>query len=344
MCQLAAYIGDRDISKTLLDCLRYQEAYFGSHATGMGTVENEKLRIIKEPGSVDQVIAKSDILGLTGTYGMAHSRFGISGMKDARFNKGKNAHPFPNVDGNIGLMHNGIISNYENYWKELAKSYEFTSYNEDINYITDSEVAVHMVDQKVKQGQTLKNAVRETANSLTGMVLLGVMSVDEPDTIYITNWIQACAFAKGDEETMFSSSPIGFKHVKEEMDVFVAPRNSFIKMTRNSIEISKLDNNRNAGTKKPSKNAFKDILYGLLSDKGPMHSIEIIIAMTEMDAGKVYGMDKSEWKKFVKLGWGDQNEVIDVLELLTDEGSLVKTLESRMEGGNYVPRYVWSLP
>ena len=344
MCQLAAYIGDRSIGKTLLDCLRYQEAYFGSHATGLGTIDDGSVRITKEPGNVDHVIANSDIMKLTGTTGMAHSRFGLSGVTDPRYNRGKNAHPFINVDGNIALMHNGIISNYEEYWKELSKSYEFESYNEDINYITDSEVAVHMVDQKVKQGMSMADSVRETANSLTGMVLLGAMSIDEPETIYITNWIQACTFAKGDNETMFSSSPYGFEDVKEEMDVFSAPRNSFIKMTRDRIEISKLDGNRDAGTKKPRKSAFKDMLYGLLSEKGPMHCIDIIIAMTEMDARKVYGMDETEWKEFVKVGWGDQNEVIDVLEQLTEEGSLVKTLERRMEGGNVVPRYVWSHP
>ncbi len=344
MCQLAAYIGDRDIASTLLDSLRYQEAYFGSHATGLGTIDDGVLRIVKEPGNVDHVIANSDILSLTGTTGMAHSRFGLGGVKDPRFNRAKNAHPFLNAEENIALMHNGIISNYEGYWKELAEVYEFKSYNEDINYITDSEVAVHMVDRKVKQGESLADAVRETANRLEGMVLLGAISLDEPETIYMTNWIQACTYAKGDDETMFSSSPYGFEHVKEEMDVFVAPRNSFIKMTRDTIEISKLDKNRNAGTKKPRKNAFKDILYGLLEEKGAMHCVEIIIAMTEMDAGKVYGMNPEEWKEFVKLGWGDQNEVIDLLESLTEEDSIVKTLEYRLEGGNKVPRYVWSLP
>ena len=343
MCQLAAYIGDRNISKTLLDSLRYQEAYFGSHATGLGTIDNGILRIIKEPGNVDHVIANTDILSLTGTTGLAHSRFGLGGVKDPRFNRAKNAHPFLSTDENIALMHNGIISNYEGFWKQLTEVYEFKSYNEDINYITDSEVAVHMVDQKVKEGQSLADAVRDTANQLEGMVLLGAMSLEEPETIYMTNWIQACTFAKGDDETMFSSSPYGFEHVKEEMDVFPAPRNSFIKMTRDKIEISKLDKNRNAGTQKPKKNAFKEILYGLL-EKEPMHSIDIIIAMTEMDVGKVYGMDPEEWKEFVKLGWGDQNEVIDLLESLTEEGSVVKTLEYCPEGGHKVPRYVWSLP
>ncbi len=344
MCQLAAYIGDRNTSKLLLDSLRYQEAYFGSHATGMGTIDNRSLRWVKEPGNVEHVIANSDILNLTGTMGMAHSRFGLGGVKDPRYNRAKNAHPFINVDKNIALMHNGIINNYEPLWKELAETYEFTSYNEDINYITDSEVAVHMVDRMVKQGKSLADALRETANKLTGMVLLGAMSIDEPETIYMTNWIQACTFAKGDNETMFSSSPYGFEDVKDEMDVFYAPRNSFIKMTRNRIEISKLDKNRNAGSKKPRKEEFKAVVSALLKEKGPMTCVELILAMTKMNAGDAFGMDEEEWQEFVKMGWGDQNEVIDPLEQLVEEGSIVRTLERRMEGGNVVPRFIWSLP
>ena len=101
MCQLAAYIGDRDVVKTLLDCLRYQEAYFGSHATGLATIDNGNLSWIKAPGNVDHVIENTDILGLTGSMGMAHSRFGLGGVSDPRYNRGKNAHPFINVDNNI---------------------------------------------------------------------------------------------------------------------------------------------------------------------------------------------------------------------------------------------------
>ena len=62
MCQLAAYIGDRDISKTLLNSLKYQEAYFGAQATGMGTMDNGVLNWVKETGAVDHVINNSDIM------------------------------------------------------------------------------------------------------------------------------------------------------------------------------------------------------------------------------------------------------------------------------------------
>ncbi len=341
MCQLAAYIGDRDITKTLLNCLKYQEAYFGANATGMGTIDNGTLKWVKEPGSVDHVIKNSEIMGLTGTTGLAHSRLSLT--DDPRYNRAKNAHPFINADDNIALIHNGIINNYKEHWAELAKEYEFRGYNSDIDYITDSEVAVHMVDKKVKEGQSFEDAMRETANNLTGMVLLAAMSPNEPETVYITNWIQACTLAKGDGETMFSSSHLGFAEVQDDMDFFHAPRNSFIKMTRDRIEITKLDPSRKASNPHLYMCIFREEITELLK-KGAMTSVEIIIELSESGGERVFGMDEADWKELVKVGWGDQNQIIDPLEQLVEEGSVVRRMEQRMEGGNHVPRFVWSLP
>ena len=343
MCQLAAYIGDRDISKTLMDCLRHQEAYFDAQATGLGTIDNGVLNWVKAPGGVDHVIRNSEIMGLTDTTGLAHSRLSMTSMKDARYNRAKNAHPFINVDDNIALLHNGIIDNYEGLWVELAKEYEFRGYNPNINYITDSEVAVHMVDKKVKEGRSFADALRATANSLTGMVLLAAMSTSEPETVYITNWIQACTLVKGDDETMFSSSHLGFEDVKDEMDIFHAPRNSFIKMTRDRIEITKLDPSRNAPDPHLNMSKFKEVITELLK-KRDMTSVEIIIELNNSGGDRIFGMEKEPWLELVKMGWGDQNQVIDPMEQLTEEGSVVRKLEQRMEGGIHVPRYVWSLP
>ena len=342
MCQLAAYIGDRDISKTLLNSLKYQEAYFGAQATGIGTMDNGVLNWVKEAGAVDHVINNSDIMKLTGTTGLAHSRLSLTSMDDPRYNRARNAHPFINADDDIALMHNGVINNYEGLWKELAKEYTFKGYNSDIDYITDSEVAVHMVDGKVKEGKSLAEAMRETANSLTGMVLLAAMSTDEPETVYITNWIQACTLAKGDDETMFSSSHLGFADVKDDMDFFHAPRNSFIKMTRDSIEITKLNTSRNAPDPHMNMGVFREEITELLKKKA-LTSVEVILALSKSGGERVFDMDESDWKELVKVGWGDQNQIIDPLEQLAEEGSVVRRLEQRMEGGNYVPRFVWSL-
>jgi glucosamine--fructose-6-phosphate aminotransferase (isomerizing) len=344
MCQLAAYIGDRPIAPLLMDALRLQEGYFGGQATGLGVLDKGLLSWVKQPGSVDHVIANSNIMGLTGTTGIAHSRLSETSVTDERYNRAKNAHPFTNTDNSIALMHNGIITNYEQYWAELAKHYTFKGYNEDINYITDSEVVAHMVDQMVSEGKQLEDAVRETANKLNGMVLLGVISVDEPETVYITNWIQACTLAVGKDEAMFCSSPLGFGHVADDFDIFTAPRNSFIKMTRDGFEISRLDKNRDAPATPVDWMGFRDEVIRMLGECGKQTCLSLLLKLNEAGGERLFGVSLGEWKELQRIGWGDQNQITDNLNLMYKEGLVNRTVEQHQEGGITVPRIVWSLP
>ncbi|TFH15007.1 hypothetical protein E4H04_09220 [Candidatus Bathyarchaeota archaeon] len=344
MCQLAAYIGDRPIAPLLMDALRLQEGYFGGQATGLGVLDKGLLSWVKQPGSVDHVIANSNIMGLTGTTGIAHSRLSETSVTDERYNRAKNAHPFTNTDNTMALMHNGIITNYEQHWAELAKTYTFKGYNEDINYITDSEVAVHMVDQMVSEGKRLEDAVRETANKLNGMVLLGVISADEPETVYITNWIQACTLAVGTDEAMFCSSPLGFGHVADDFDLFTAPRNSFIKMTRDGFEVSRLDKGRDAPATPVDRYGFMDEVIRLLGECGKQTCLELLLKLNEAGGERLFGVNLGEWKELQRIGWGDQNQTMDNLNLMMEEGLISRAIEQRQEGGIVVPRVVWSLP
>lgn len=343
MCQLAAYIGDRPIAPLLMESLRLQEGYYGGQATGLGVLDNGVLSWVKAPGPVDHVIENSEIMGLTGTTGIAHSRLKETNVSE-EYNRAKNAHPFTNTDNTMALMHNGVITNYEQHWAELAKEYTFKGYNEDINYITDSEVAVHMVDKLVCEGTCLEDAVRETANRLTGMVLLGVISIDEPETVYITNWIQACTLAVGENETMFSSSPLGFQHVAEDFNIFTAPRNSFIKMTREGFEITRLDKNRKAPATPIDWYGFRDEVIRILGECGKQNCLELHLKLEEAGGEKAFNISMGRWKELQRMGWGDQNQLIENLNLMVEEGLINRTIEQHPEGGVIVPRVVWSLP
>jgi glucosamine--fructose-6-phosphate aminotransferase (isomerizing) len=271
-----------------MDSLRFQEGYFGGQATGLGVLDKGVLRWDKQPGPVDHVIANSDIMGLSGTTGIAHNRLSLMSVTDERYNRARNAHPFTNTDNTIALMHNGIITNYEQHWVELAKTYTFKGYNEDIN------------------ARARPHAVRETANRLNGMVLLGVISVDEPETVYITNWIQACTLGVGDNETMFSSSPLGFQHVADDFDVFTAPRNSFIKMTRDGFEISRLDKARDAPDTLVDRMGFRDEVIRVLGGCGKQTCLELLLNLNKAGGEKLFGVSLGEWKELQRIGWGDQ--------------------------------------
>jgi hypothetical protein len=327
-----------------MDALRPQEGYFGGQATGMTVMDNGQLSWVKQPGSVDHVVANSNIMELSGSTGFAHSRLSLTSVTDERYNRAKNAHPFTNTDNTIALLHNGIITNYEQHWTELAKQYTFKGYNEDINYITDSEVAVHMIDKLRKQGLCMEDAVRETANQLEGMVLLVVMSVDEPETIYITNWIQACTLAVGDNETMFSSSPLGFKHVEDQFNIFTAPRNSLIKMTRTGFKITRLDTCRDAPATHIDRVGFRDAVINVLGEKGKQTCLDLLLNLNMSGGEKMFGISLDEWKELQRIGWGDQNQIMDYLNLMVEEGLINRTIEQHPEGGIVVPRVVWSLP
>jgi len=327
-----------------MDALRQQEGYFGGQATGLAVMEKNQLNWIKQPGPVDHVVANSNIMGLSGTTGFAHSRLSATSVTDERYNRAKNAHPFTSTDNRIALLHNGIITNYEQHWAELAKQYSFKSYNEGINYITDSEVAVHMIDALRKHGLCMEDAVRETANRLEGMVLLVVMSVDEPETIYITNWIQACTLAVGDNETMFSSSPLGFEHVEDEFNIFTAPRNSLIKMTRDGFNITRLDPCRDAPATQIDRMGFRDAVINVLGEKGKQTCLELLLDLNESGGENMFGISLEEWKELQRIGWGDQNQIMRCLNLMVEEGLINRDIEQRPEGGVVVPRVVWSLP
>lgn len=343
MCQLAAYIGDRSAAPILLESLRRQEGYFGGHATGLSTIHNGRLFSVKGSGPVSKVTEDTKILKTEGSIGIAHSRLGLLGVHDARFNRPRNAHPFVNSENTVALIHNGVINNYEEHWKNLEEKYTFNSYNEDIHYITDSEVAVHLLDQKIQEGLDFQEAFKETANSLTGMVLLAAISVEEKDSVYIANWMQACTIAKGYGETFFSSSPLGFKQLGDELDVFYAPYNSIIRLTRNEIRLSKLDPNRMAPNLHIDMALFRHIIIDLLEERKGMTSLEIILALQKIKEKNIFNLKSDRWEELIKNGWGDQNHVIDPMLRLVKEGLLTQKVENIEEGGHQVPRIVWYL-
>ena len=207
MCQLAAYIGDRPIASLLLRAIEHQEAYVAGYATGLGVIDDGVLKVEKDVGHVRKVI-------VDGT-------------------------------GTLALMHNGTIYNYKELWEDLRDRHEFTSYSEDVDDITDSEVAVHILREALDAGESMEEALRFLATAVKGEFLFGVISAEHPETVWIANWAQPCVVALNDDEAMFVSSPIGFYDLREEFDrVFTPPWNSIIKLTRGRVEISTLDPSR----------------------------------------------------------------------------------------------------
>jgi glucosamine 6-phosphate synthetase-like amidotransferase/phosphosugar isomerase protein len=341
MCQLAAYVGDRPIALLLLGALEHQEPYLGSSATGMAALEEDRIALVKSPGHVARVKETTRIQEIEGTCAIAHSRLAFA----PEYNTAEKAHPFLSEDGRFALMHNGVIKNHREHWGRLRKNHTFRSYSPDVDAITDSEVAVHMLSDAVASGKSVTEALKWMAPRLTGSFLLGVVGVEEPDTVYIANWHQPCILALGDDEAMFVSSKVGLRDVEDEMtNIFQPPKNSLMKLTRGRVEITKLDPARKVPDLRLDLRFMGDRFVEVLREKGPKTFLQMRREMHPDGLAQGYGIATREWEALRDSGVFMVNPFIDVVEALKREGRIVEYVDRCLELGiEGTPRFMYAL-
>lgn len=345
MCQLAAYVGDRPIALLLLRAIELQEPYGGAHASGLAILDDGEIKIEKDFGHVARVKSTTNITSLKGTTGIAHSRYSSRIIRDPRHNTREKSHPFIDDTGTLALMHNGDISNYKEHWKRLSKKHTFRSYSADVDAITDSEVAVHMLSDAVQEGMTMEEGLRSVASQLMGTFLLACITSMQPETVWIANWHQRCVVAVGDNETMFCSSHIGFHEVSDDFDrVFEPPKNSLLKLTRDGVEVMPLDPNRRVPNLELNKNILGNRILGLLKCKGELDYKVLERELNEEGLAEALGISQEKWEAHKKAGISIVNPYIETLDMLIAEGKIKRRIDRRLEGGvEGTPRFAYSL-
>ncbi len=167
MCGIVGYIGNKDSLPILLSGLKRLE-YRGYDSAGVALFYKNKISIHKTKGKIkdlEEILNKrnSPFSGV----GIAHTRWATHGAPNSQ-----NAHPHTDCSGNIALVHNGIIENYEQLKKDLIKEgHRFKSE-------TDTEVIAHLVEKFYKGD--LEKAVFATIKYLRGSFAIAVMSAREP--------------------------------------------------------------------------------------------------------------------------------------------------------------------
>ncbi len=165
MCGIVGAVAERNVAPILLNGLKRLE-YRGYDSAGVALLAEDHIDRVRCEG---KVAALEAAMGSTkGAVGIAHTRWATHGEPCER-----NAHP--HLSGSkLALVHNGIIENHDALRNELkAAGYQFIS-------DTDSEVVVHLIDQQLQQGASLKNAVKAAVARLDGAYALGVIHSDEP--------------------------------------------------------------------------------------------------------------------------------------------------------------------
>ena len=146
--------------------------YRGYDSVGIATLQGSQLFIKKDSGKIDNVHAIHNLDALPGRLGIGHTRWATHGAPYQ-----VNAHPHTDCNNQIAVVHNGIIENFAELKTELEElGHTFRSK-------TDTEVIAHLIEEKLKEGLSLVDAVRETVKRLDGSYAIAVISVKEPDKI-----------------------------------------------------------------------------------------------------------------------------------------------------------------
>ncbi len=194
MCGIFAYTGSKNAGEVLLDGLTSLE-YRGYDSAGVYTPESG---VIKAQGAVHHLKRKIPS-GYFGKSGIAHLRWATHGEPTE-----ENAHPHRDCAGDVWVVHNGIIENFQELKKGLlARGHTFTS-------DTDTEVVAHLVEEHLKTEKDFEKAVFKALNEIRGAYGMVLQYRHEPEKIIGARLGAPVVIGLGDGEGFVASdaSPI----------------------------------------------------------------------------------------------------------------------------------------
>jgi glucosamine--fructose-6-phosphate aminotransferase (isomerizing) len=200
MCGIVGYIGHREAYPIVIKGLKRLE-YRGYDSAGLMLFDGENLKISKTKGKVSDLEEKSALdITTNGTIGIGHTRWATHGVPND-----VNSHPHVSNSGDICIVHNGIIENYEPLKKELIKrGYTFSS-------DTDTEVLVNLIEEvQKKENLKLGKAVQVALNQVVGAYAICVFDKKKPDEIIVARLGSPLAIGVGENEFFIASDATPF--------------------------------------------------------------------------------------------------------------------------------------
>jgi len=200
MCGIVGYIGHREAYPIIMKGLQRLE-YRGYDSAGIALFDGNHINMSKTKGKVEDLKNKSENnISINGSLGMGHTRWATHGVPND-----VNSHPHYSNSGNLVIIHNGIIENYEAIKTELSnRGYVFES-------DTDTEVLVNLIEEvKKKEKVKLGKAVQIALNQVVGAYAIAVFDKDKPDEIVVAKLGSPLAIGIGDREFFIASDASPF--------------------------------------------------------------------------------------------------------------------------------------
>ena len=211
MCGITGYIGNKQAYPIIINGLKRLE-YRGYDSAGVMIYNGTEINLTKTKGKVAalETIINKDPKRREGKIGIGHTRWATHGVPND-----VNSHPHFSQSGNLVIVHNGIIENYDTLRKELiSRGYTFQS-------DTDTEVLVNLIEEVKKQEKCkLGKALQIALTQVTGAYAIAVFDKKKPNEIVVAKL----------------GSPIAIGIGKNNEEFFIASDASpFIEFTKNAV-------------------------------------------------------------------------------------------------------------
>ncbi len=201
MCGIVGYVGSDDAGSFLIDGLRRLE-YRGYDSAGVAIHSGSSIAITRSVGRIDSLSSEFTLNPTAGLLGLGHTRWATHGPATR-----ENAHPHVGGDGEVVLVHNGVIENFQILKDELiTKGYKFHS-------ATDSEVIAHLIAEGLKKTPEAEQqpnvryltAVQWALAQLRGTYGLAIAFRDQPSLMIAARFGSPLVIGVGRGEYFVSS-------------------------------------------------------------------------------------------------------------------------------------------
>lgn len=224
MCGIIGFTGILDAKKILVEGLRELE-YRGYDSAGISYFVDDQVNTVKAVGKVSNLAEKvASLKEEKSTCGIGHTRWAThGGVSDV------NSHP--HTYGQVTLIHNGIIENYQDLQKELAKEGKHPISQ------TDTEIAAMVIDS-FYHGNPVK-AIKDAVGKLEGAYAFCIMFHDQPGVIYAIRNGSPLVATSTEQGSIIASDMVAL--IKYSKDYFVLPEHHIARLTKDEITVTNLE-------------------------------------------------------------------------------------------------------
>jgi glucosamine--fructose-6-phosphate aminotransferase (isomerizing) len=227
MCGIIGVVQKRGIVAPFLHQALKRLEYRGYDSVGVTTVSDGKLHMKKDKGKIEEVHRRLNLDEMPGSIGIGHTRWATHGIPSML-----NSHPHFDCHNEIAVIHNGVIDNFIELRLELGnKGHKFESE-------TDTEIIPHMLEDYMKEGLSLTEALKEVSKRIEGTYAIVAMSTKEDGKIVCTR----------DGNPLVIGTKSGVSYVSSDIPAFLPMTNDMIllldgeiaSLTTDEIRIEKL--------------------------------------------------------------------------------------------------------